>query len=114
MWTVDFSKNDEELQMSGIWDNELAPKPLMRSAELKKTLDARRKAELRLAYKNSPYREDAESAKPMVEKDFNGKPLGSAGIPNDNSMAISNDGIIISAINSTISILDSNGNLLKF
>ncbi len=51
---------------------------------------------------------------PAIVNDFNGKPIGSPGIPLDNTLAISNDGIIMSAINTSVNILDAEGNSLKF
>jgi hypothetical protein len=51
---------------------------------------------------------------PNIESSFNGKPIGMAGIPNDNTMAISNDGFIVSAINTTVTILNEKGDRLGF
>lgn len=48
---------------------------------------------------------------PFILRNFRANPY--RGIPNDNSMAISNDGMIISCINSTIHVYDTDGNLLE-
>jgi len=49
---------------------------------------------------------------PILGRNFNGNALG--GSPNDNDMAISNDGKLISVINSNISIYDVVGDSLMF
>ncbi|MFY0672796.1 MAG: T9SS type A sorting domain-containing protein [Bacteroidia bacterium] len=48
---------------------------------------------------------------PFVLRNFKANPY--RGIPNDNSMAISNGGMIISCINSTFHVYDTDGNLLE-
>jgi hypothetical protein len=52
-------------------------------------------------------------AAPEILAGFEGNPMGS-GVPNDNDMAISNDGKIISVINSSIYMYDEVGTLLFF
>jgi hypothetical protein len=112
-WTVNLSEESNNLEIAGLKGDELAPEPGMQSHELKKTLDAKRKR--KLDYKNkSTYLTEKDSILPELMKGFNGRPSGGSGIPNDNSMAISNDGIIISVINTTVTILDSDGNLLLY
>ena len=51
---------------------------------------------------------------PIIDTSFNGQATGSAGIPNDNHIAVSNDGKVISVQNSTIRVLDENGKTLMF
>ena len=60
-------------------------------------------------YKQS---ETTDLPQPSVLSGWEGNPMGS-GVPNDNDMAISNDGKIISVINSSIYIYDSLGTLLQ-
>ena len=111
-WQIDFSKNDNQLELSRIKNHEAAPVPVMRCNQLKKVLDSKRK---RTSLKSkSSYLTSPEDLTPSVESSFNGKPLGIAGIPNDNTMAISNGGFIISAINTTVTILNEQGERLAF
>lgn len=49
---------------------------------------------------------------PSIGQMFSGNPQ--SGIPNDNDMAISNDGIVVSVINTTIYMYDTNTNELLF
>jgi len=51
---------------------------------------------------------------PDTGRNFNGLPIGGAGIPNDNNMAISNDGTIVSVINSSVTMLKSGGSLIRY
>jgi hypothetical protein len=84
----------------------------MRSQGIKKVLDAKRK---RKSIKSkSSYLTSPKDLMPSIESSFNGKPIGNAGIPNDNTMAISDGGFIISAINSTVTILNEQGDRLAF
>ena len=111
-WTVDFSS--EELQLSKLKNLEAAPEVGMVSHELKARIDAKRKRKNQYKNKGEVYDENSSDIAPDIGRSFNGRPLGSSGVPNDNTVAISNDGIIISAINTTVTILDSDGSMLKF
>lgn len=51
---------------------------------------------------------------PELLSHFNGLPVGGPGIPNDNNMAISNDGMVVSVINSSISIFKSDGTSIRY
>ncbi|MFN0276075.1 MAG: T9SS type A sorting domain-containing protein [Chitinophagales bacterium] len=64
-------------------------------------------------FTGSPHQKtSSEVPAPTVVHSFNGNPMGS-GVPNDNDMAISNDGLLISVINSSIYIFDAeNGDTL--
>ena len=111
-WQIDFGKNDNQLELSRIKNHEAAPVPVMRSNQLKKVLDSKRK---RTSVKSkSSYLTSSEDLRPSIKSSFNGMPLGIAGIPNDNTMAISNGGFIISAINTTVTILNEQGERLAF
>ncbi len=111
-WTVNFSEAAEKLQISAVKHQFVAPEVRTTAANVKAELDARRSRKKQ--YKNKTYTTSSSDINPQIDKSFNGKPLGTAGVPNDNTMAISNDGIIISAINTTVTILDSDGQRLKF
>ncbi|MDB4107143.1 T9SS type A sorting domain-containing protein [Bacteroidia bacterium] len=109
---MNFSEQSDLLELSRLKDNETAPKPVMRSEAIKQKLDAQRK---RTAIKSkTSYITTKEDIAPELRDNFNGKPIGNAGIPNDNTMAISNDGYIISAINTTVTILNEKGERLGF
>ena len=99
-WKVNFSDGDQLLELSRLKNNEAAPSPVMRSADVKQKIDGQRKR--KLAKTKTSYQTTSEEVKPEIDSEFNGMPIGSAGIPNDNTMAISNGGFIISAINTKI------------
>ena len=108
-WVVDFSA-DEDLEVVGLNRGMVAPDPYSKTDKIKAELDARR---VRRSSIKSKVDENA-SLTPAIVSDFNGKPIGSTGIPLDNTLAVSNDGIIMSAINTSVNILDAEGNSLKF
>ena len=111
-WNIHFSESNNGLELSKLKDNAVAPAPIMRSHMVKQKIDAQRKR-MHLKSKTS-YQTQPQDLNPRKDASFNGKPIGNAGIPNDNTMAISNDGIIISAINSTVTILNEAGERLGF
>lgn len=111
-WTINFSEAANLLQISAAPEQFVAPEVGMTSSDVKRAIDAKRHRKYK--YLNKTYREGKEDIKPMVTSGFTGKPLGSAGIPNDNTMAVSNGGILISAINTTVTILDEQGTVKKF
>ena len=85
-----------------------APEPWGAMTELKKTLDANRSR--RFPLRLDKYKETPEDIKPDVKASFEGLTNFTVpGIPNDNNMAISDSGIIMSVANSTASILNENG-----
>ena len=111
-WKINFSEKSTQLELSRLKNLEAAPMPIMRSKKVKAIIDSQRKRTLvksKSSYLNSP-----EELTPNIESSFNGKPIGMAGIPNDNTMAISNDGFIVSAINTTVTILNEKGDRLGF
>ncbi|MBL6729685.1 MAG: T9SS type A sorting domain-containing protein [Bacteroidia bacterium] len=111
-WKINFSEKSTQLELSRLKNLEAAPMPIMRSKKVKAIIDSQRKRTLvksKSSYLNSP-----EELTPNIESSFNGKPIGMAGIPNDNTMAISNDGFIVSAINTTVTILNEKGERLGF
>lgn len=108
-WVVDFS-DDSKLDVVAVKSGVVAPPPFSKTAEIKAELDARRKPSA-AAKSKVTHRTDID---PNILAGFNGKPLGAAGIPNDNTLAVSNAGIVISAINTSVNILDADGKSLKF
>ncbi|MFT4523282.1 MAG: hypothetical protein ACI8ZN_002235 [Bacteroidia bacterium] len=88
------------------------PVPVNSAAAVKNKLDENRKR--RYASSIHKYDQGSEDVRPEVAINFDGLPFGSSGIPNDNTMAISNSGMVISAINSSVSILDADGNWLAY
>lgn len=89
-----------------------APEPWSMATDLKKSLDAQRKR--RYAMQHSKYIQSSEDVRPDVAFTFNGLPLGGAGIPNDNNMAISNGGKVISAINSSVTFFEEEGTYIQY
>jgi hypothetical protein len=90
---------------------ELAPEPASNASEAKAILDAKR------VRKHTPlihhkYIQDSEKLVPELKSSYNGLPIGQAGTPNDNNMAISNEGFVVSVVNSSISMFDNLGNSL--
>ena len=59
-----------------------------------------------------PYKVSGGVPAPSILDSFDGNPMGS-GVPNDNDISISNDGKIVSVINSSIYMYDEEGTLLK-
>lgn len=112
-WKVNFSEDHNLLELSRLKDGEVAPAPIMKSEEIKRALDAQRTRKIPIKSKTS-YVTTQDDVKPELLNSWNGRPLGGSGIPNDNSMAISNDGMVVSVINTTVTMLDSDGNMLKF
>lgn len=66
--------------------------------------EARKKYPLKVGQKKL-YKTSQEAPTPILERSFEGNLL-SSGVPNDNDMAISNDGYVVSAINSIVYIYD--------
>jgi hypothetical protein len=95
-------------------DREEAPEPAMFINEIKNKRNASRIRRAKFAKNGDRIVSTPEDIKPTVKRNFNGRVLGGAGTPNDNNMAISNSGIIMSVINSSVSIYNSSGDQLQF
>ncbi|MFT6111808.1 MAG: hypothetical protein ACJAXV_000588, partial [Bacteroidia bacterium] len=108
-WVIDFSA-DENLEVVGLNSGFVAPAPYSKTDQIKAALDAKRERKSSIKSKV----DENEALTPAILDQFNGKPIGSTGIPLDNTLAVSNDGIIMSAINTSVNILDAEGNSLKF
>ena len=114
-WKVNLSEVPNVLEIAALKNDEAAPKPITDSDKVKQELDARRHRKMSPRHKGS-YVQNKSDVAPIVDTaaSFNGRPQGGSGVPNDNTMAISNDGIIVSAINTTVTVLDEQGNLLLY
>lgn len=86
-----------------------APQPLSENKKLKQQLDANRNAFSRISVSNKAYSKTGVAV-PSVNKVFNGNVT--QGTPNDNDLAISNAGIIVSVVNTNLNIFDDTGKYL--
>ncbi|MFT7591312.1 MAG: hypothetical protein ACI9UJ_001235, partial [bacterium] len=108
--TISFSEIGED-QPKVYLVKEEAPEPWSTTDALKARLDAKRNR--RFEQKRNKYQETSDSIIPNVNASFVGL-TAVPGIPNDNNMAISNDGKIISVVNSSLSILEENGAYVRY
>lgn len=93
---------------------EEAPKPGMFVEEIKNQRNAQRTRQSKFAKNSNHIISTSNEISPEVKRNFNGRILGGSGTPNDNNMAISNSGISMSVINSSVSIYNSSGDQLLF
>jgi len=91
-----------------------APKPISNVDEIKAKLDAQRKRNSYYLHKSGSYQAPNDSLKLIDMEGFRGNPNANSGIPNDNTLAVNNEGVVISAVNSHVHILDKDGNVLWF
>ncbi len=91
--------------------DEVAPRPKSHADDLKKQLDRNRKR--KFTSRLDKYQENSKDIEPAVEASFVGL-TAVPGIPNDNDMAISNDGKIVSVVNSSVSILEEDGKYIRY
>lgn len=85
-----------------------APLPLSETKQLKKTLDAQRASHPSVKQKNSFNKATAPT--PQLLANFSGNSVQST--PNDNDIAISNGGKIVSVANTNMAVYDSTGKML--
>jgi hypothetical protein len=90
----------------------IAPAPQTNGQSAKAIVDGKRKR--RFSTSLYKYEQKSEDITPEIIRTFNGLPVGNSGIPNDNNMAISNAGIVISAINSSVTIFSEDGTRLAY
>lgn len=81
--------------------------------DLKKALDQRKFNKSGLYRKNYVNPTPGSEMIPSNEKGFEGASTGNVGIPNDNNVAVSDNGYVISVLNSTIRIYNDTGKFLK-
>lgn len=96
-------------------NHEVMPEPGAINLSLRKKIDAQRNAQLnKQVYKRSAFgtpKTSPETLKPVVEENFNGRE--GSGTPNDNHVAVGNDGKFISVMNTNIRVHDDTGKVLK-
>lgn len=85
-----------------------------RTSEAKVSRNALRFASEPGKMHKNEYISNPERIQPTQTAGFNGLPIGGAGIPNDNNMAISNDGTVVSVINSSVSIFKRDGGQIRY
>lgn len=83
------------------------------SSEAKQVRNTERFIDNNKLYKNA-YLTTPEELMPDTVVSFNGLPVGGAGIPNDNNMAVSDNGYVVSVINSSVSIFKSDGSFIRY
>lgn len=110
--TVNFSDPFEDFTIEN--NSFVAPEPFSNTKALKAKLDANRKRKFNKLHKSGAYDIHEVEPNPNVPVDFNAMPRGGGGVPNDNNMAISNGGIVVSVINSTITMMDDTGAVLMY
>ncbi|MCC6721827.1 MAG: T9SS type A sorting domain-containing protein [Bacteroidia bacterium] len=107
-----FGENTNEI-VQFIIANE-APLPGGNYLESKKIVNKQRQEYYRKLYKSGNYKTTDDELLPEIDTSFDGQATGSRGIPNDNHIAVSNEGKIISVQNSSIRVLDEFGKTLMF
>ncbi|MCO4819596.1 MAG: T9SS type A sorting domain-containing protein [Bacteroidetes bacterium] len=108
--TVSFSEiGGEQPKVYKVSD--AAPAPWTTTDKLKSELDAKRQRRFKQVH--NKYQEESKDIKPNVKASFVGL-TAVPGVPNDNNMAISNDGKIISVVNSSFSILEEDGKYVRY
>ena len=91
-----------------------APQPAGDYTESKKTANKLRQQYYQKFYKSDSYKTQSADIIPKTDTSFDGQPTGARGIPNDNHIAVSNAGKIVSVQNSSIRVMDENGKTLLF
>lgn len=112
-WQVDFSADDDLINVSALVNHSAAPEVQTTASLAKKKVDDLRAKSPQNKTKSDIYSSEIGDIAPVLSNNFNGHPTGMRGVPNDNTLAVSNAGIVVSAVNTSVSILDSDGNLLK-
>lgn len=87
-----------------------APKPASPFKHRKALLDTKRQSHTHRTVKTTPRKTGAASA-PVVAYQTIGN--NQNGTPNDNDLAISNDGFVVSVLNSNMRVIDETGKILK-
>jgi len=103
---VDFSEIDPMIDAKILLINPLAPLPLNETQQKKQILDRQRSEKIIIKKGNQSLNKTAV-ASPQILQNFRGNV--SQGTPNDNDMAISNGGYIVSAVNTNINVYNDTG-----
>jgi hypothetical protein len=107
-----FGENASEIIQWG--DQNEAPKPAGNYYTAKQQVNKLRERYYQNLNKTNNYKSTPAEIAPKIDTSFDGQITGSRGIPNDNHLAISNGGKIVSVQNSSIRVLDENGKSLLF
>jgi len=91
-----------------------APLPAGDYAVAKAQVNKLRQAYYANLNKGNNYQSTPPEITPDIDKSFDGQATGGRGIPNDNHIAISNAGKIVSVQNSSIRVLDEQGKTLLY
>lgn len=91
------------------------PLPTGINEEIRKEIDAKRTAQLRSLLQNRSILNDPQTPKSKLNSTLNRgvEPLPGSGTPNDNHLAVGNDGKIISVLNTVIRVHNDTGKLIK-
>ncbi|MCB9252396.1 MAG: T9SS type A sorting domain-containing protein [Flavobacteriales bacterium] len=110
--TGNFGKNaDRILQFT---EDIVAPSPSGDYLKAKQIVNKQREKYYDQLRKSSRVLDNFSVTEPELEKDFDGQEIGSRGIPNDNHIAVSKGGMVVSVQNSSIRVLDEGGNTLLY
>lgn len=107
-----FGENASEIIQWG--DQNEAPKPAGNYNTAKQQVNKLRERYYQNLNKTNNYKSTPAEIAPKIDTTFDGQIIGSRGIPNDNHIAISNGGKIVSVQNSSIRVLDENGKSLLY
>lgn len=91
-----------------------APVPGGDYSENKKIVNKQRQQYNQKLFKSESYKSNSDEIAPQTDTSFDGQPTGARGIPNDNHIAVSNEGKIVSVQNSSFRVMDENGKTLLF
>lgn len=107
-----FGENVNEIVQWG--EDKQAPMPAGDYAIAKALVNKNRQNYSDKLNKVTGYKNNSAELAPAVDTSFDGQIIGSRGIPNDNHLAVSNAGKVVSVQNSSIRVLDENGNTLLY
>ena len=104
----------DTLPEEGVHEIIPAPRHDRESVELKEKIDETKLSNHRILNKSEShrYQESSEELEPRKKDGYLGINIA-AGIPNDNSIAVSNEGKVISALNTWVVLLEEDGEILS-
>ncbi len=105
------NSSEDIIQWGDDWE---APEPAGDYVKAKAEVNKLRKNYYRRLNKSNGYKSTPTEIAPKIDTTFDGQIIGSRGIPNDNHIAISNAGKIVSVQNSSIRVLDEHGKSLLY
>lgn len=107
-----FGENSSDIIQFG--GEEPAPLPAGDYGLAKYKVNKAREASGSALRKTLGYQTTPADLLPDIDTSFDGMVFGSRGIPNDNHLAVSNDGVVVSVQNSSIRVFDATGNSLMY